>query len=34
MNPEARNIVDGIDHSEDHPDNISAFILAIVKARL
>lgn len=34
MNPEARNIVDGIDHSEDHPDNVSALIFGLVKARL
>jgi hypothetical protein len=34
MNPEARNIVDGIDHSEDHPDQVSAEILALVRARL
>lgn len=34
MHPEARNIVDGIDYSEDHPDAVSAEILGCVKAQL
>lgn len=34
MYPEARNIVDGIDCSEDHPDQVSAEILEYVKAHL
>ncbi len=34
MYPDARNIVDGIDYSEDHPDQVSAEILKCVKAQL
>ena len=34
MHPEARNIVDGIDHSEDHPDQVSAEILRVLRSRL
>jgi hypothetical protein len=34
MNPECRNIVDGIDYSEDHPDQVSAMILEVVRSRL
>ena len=34
MYPEDRNIVDGIDYSEDHPDAVSEAILEAVKAKL
>lgn len=34
MHPECRNIVDGIDHSEHHPDNVSAEILMEVRQLL
>lgn len=34
MYPEARNIVDGIDCSEDHPDEVSATILETVRSML
>ena len=34
QNPDCRNIVDGIDHSEDHPDNVSAEIRATVRSYL
>ena len=32
--PDCRNLVDGIDHSEDHPDAVSAVILEIVRSKL
>lgn len=31
---DCRNIVDGIDHSEDHPDNVSAEIIELVRSYL
>ena len=34
QNPDCRNIVNGIDHSEDHPDNVSAEILEKVRLYL
>lgn len=34
MYPDARNIVDGVDCSEDHPDQVSHEILEYVKSRL
>jgi len=34
MYPDARNIVDGVDCSEDHPDQVSADILDLVRAKL
>lgn len=32
--PDCRNVVDGIDCSEDHPDAVSAEVLRIVRERL
>lgn len=34
LHPDCRNIVNGIDFSEDHPDNISGEILALVRKAL
>ena len=34
MNPECRNIVDGVDYSEDHPDQVSVAILEVVRSML
>lgn len=34
MNPECREIIDGVDYSEDHPDQVSAAILERLRERL
>lgn len=34
QNPECRNIVDGIDYSEDHPDAVSAEIIRVLREML
>ncbi len=34
LHPEARNIVDGVDFSEDHPDAVSEAILTLLRRKL
>lgn len=34
LHEDSRNIVDGVDYSEDHPDAVSAEVVELVRARL
>lgn len=34
LNPECRNMVDGVDYSEDHPDAVSMDILRAIHSKL